>query len=138
MYGSRTNQGYLDGVTNFLRVAEEDRLKKGVEFIYCPCCDCRNERSFLRQNSALQIQAHLIIRGFKPDYTCWTKHGEEQNMLHEDVRIVEEPEVTERREDDEEVGADDDCGGAEEEVQTMIVVAQRTMIGWIRCCAMLT
>ena len=114
MYGSRTNQGYLDGVTVFLEAAEEDRLEKGVEFIYCPCCDCRNERSFLiRQNAALQIQAHLIIRGFKPDYTCWIKHGEEQNVSHEDVGIVEEPEVDVRREDDEEFGADDDdCGAA--------------------------
>jgi hypothetical protein len=115
MYGCRTNQEYLDGVTTFLTTAEEDRLKKGVEFIYCPCCDCRNERFFPGQNSSLQIQAHLIIRGYKPNYTCWTKHGEEQNVLHEDVGIVEEPDVNEMSEDDEEVGADDDCGGADDD-----------------------
>ncbi len=109
-YGSRTNQRYLDGMTNFLRVAEEDRLKKGVEYIYCPCCDCTNERSFIGHNSALQIQAHLIIRGFKPDYTRWTRHGEEQNMLHGDAGIVEEPEVNETREDEEDEGVDDGCG----------------------------
>ena len=53
MYDSSTNQGYLDGVTVFLATAKEDRLEKGVECIYCPCCGCRNERSFLRQNVAL-------------------------------------------------------------------------------------
>ena len=56
MYVSRTNQEYLDGVAAFLAAVEEDRLEKDVEFIYCACCDCINEISFLRQNVALQIK----------------------------------------------------------------------------------
>ena len=97
MYGSCTNQWYLDGVMAFLTTAEDNRLEKGVEFICRPCFDCRNERSFLKKNTTLQIQVHLIIRGFKLDYTCCTKQGEEQNMLHEEVGIVEELEVDVRR-----------------------------------------
>lgn len=43
--------------------------------MYCPCIDCGNLKIF---NNPAQIVGHLIRRGFKKGYTCWTSHGEEQ------------------------------------------------------------
>ena len=76
MYGvNRVSQEYVNGVVAFRRAAEQDMLNKGIEFMYCPCIDCGNLKMF--KNSG-QIEAHLIRRGFKKGYTCWTSHGEEQ------------------------------------------------------------
>ena len=76
MYGvNRVSQEYVNGVVAFRRAAEEDMLKKGINLMYCPCIDCGNLKMF---NNSAQIEAHLIRRGFKKGYTCWTSHGEEQ------------------------------------------------------------
>ena len=52
-----------------------DMLNKGAVYMYCPCIDCGNLKMF---NNSAQIEGHLIRRGFKRGYTCWTSHGEEQ------------------------------------------------------------
>ena len=76
MYGAnRVSQEYINGVFAFKRAAEQDMLKKGMEFMYCPCIDCGNMKMF---NNSAQIEGHLFRRGFKKDYTCWTSHGEDQ------------------------------------------------------------
>ena len=72
---NRVSEEYIDGVSAFRRAAEQDMLKKGIKFMYCPCIDCDNLKMFT--NSA-QIEAHLIRRSFKKGYPCWTSHGEEQ------------------------------------------------------------
>ena len=41
--------------------------------IFCPCVDCENK---LAWEDSTVIRSHLINRGFKKNYTIWTKHGE--------------------------------------------------------------
>ena len=63
MYGvNRVSEECINGVIAFRRAAEQDMLKKGIKFMYCPCIDCGNLKMF--DNSA-QIEAHLIRRGCK-------------------------------------------------------------------------
>ena len=39
MYGvNRVSQEYINGVFAFKRAAEQDMLKKGIKFMYCPTC----------------------------------------------------------------------------------------------------
>ena len=47
---------------------------RGVQAMLCPCKDCLNEKKFGQRDN---IFHHLITRGFKENYTCWNKHGEE-------------------------------------------------------------
>lgn len=54
---NRVSQEYINGVVAFRRAAEQDMLKKGINFMYCPCIDCGNLKMF---NNAAQIEAHLI------------------------------------------------------------------------------
>lgn len=86
MYGNRVSKEYIDGVSAFKRAAEQDMLTKGMKFMYCPCIDCDNLLMF--DNSA-QIESHLIRRGFKRGYLCWTSHDEKQ-IIQEDDNIIEE------------------------------------------------
>jgi hypothetical protein len=41
--------------------------------LICPCKDCKNHIAFYDVEI---IISHLIRRGFVPDYTVWTHHGE--------------------------------------------------------------
>lgn len=79
MYGTRPSVEYLNGVNGFINVAKQQANKEeidayGSSFIYCPCKDCKNEKKFRSHDIVFQ---HLILRGFKENYTCWNKHGEE-------------------------------------------------------------
>ncbi|XP_039841093.1 uncharacterized protein LOC120700979 [Panicum virgatum] len=42
--------------------------------MYCACLDCGNYKKY---SDFEVVYAHLIIRGFVPNYTCWNKHREE-------------------------------------------------------------
>ena len=64
-----------------------------------PCVDCKNEKQF---SNIEAIRTHLLRRGFKPGYTCWAKHGEEET-IHEG-RVTDE--------DDD--GEDDDTTAVED------------------------
>jgi hypothetical protein len=53
--------------------------------IFCPCVDYENKIAW---PDSKVVQSHLIKRGFKRNYTVWTKHGEIDNTLHEvDTRV---------------------------------------------------
>ena len=60
----------------------------GVPSMHCPCVDCLNQKKFGQWDN---IFHHLITRGFKKNYMCWNKHGEEglnedeDGCLNEDV-----------------------------------------------------
>ena len=68
----RSDDGYLAGLGGFLKTAEENRLKKGESYIWCPCKDCENCQKKIR----VIVEEHLIRRGFMRGYTCWSRHGE--------------------------------------------------------------
>ncbi|KAL6654028.1 hypothetical protein ACP70R_007493 [Stipagrostis hirtigluma subsp. patula] len=71
---NRACNEYLNGVLVFIAAAEED-MKSGKKVaMCCPCYDCKNGRSF---EHSMHLHAHLIMRGFKENYKCWNKHGEE-------------------------------------------------------------
>lgn len=61
---------FLHGVKRFLAGAEAGMRNRGVPTIYCPCVDCKNEKKFGQRDN---IFTHLVMRGFKKNYTCWNK-----------------------------------------------------------------
>ena len=76
MYGwSRIDEGFHDEVDKFIEAAEKHALTLThyKDTIICPCKDCKNLMAFADLNT---IRSHLIMRGFVPNYTVWTHHGE--------------------------------------------------------------
>jgi hypothetical protein len=77
----RREREYFVGLNSFVRAAtaykSNDQLNN---YICCPCVDCNNEKQF---SNIEKIREHLIRRGFKPDYTCWSKHGEDDHIEDE-------------------------------------------------------
>ncbi|KAL4560574.1 hypothetical protein LXL04_032727 [Taraxacum kok-saghyz] len=67
----RSDDEYLAGLGGFLKTAEENRLKKGESYIWCPCKDCEN----CQKKNRFIVEEHLIRRGFMGGYTCWSRHG---------------------------------------------------------------
>jgi hypothetical protein len=91
MYKSdRRGQEFFHGVDAFFRAAaayRKPKKKSDDHYICCPCVDCKNEKQF---SGIEQIRAHLLRRGFKPDYIRWTAHGEHEEDVHEEQSTVEE------------------------------------------------
>ena len=98
----RREREFFNGVTSFVKAAMAYKSKQMTDYIYCPCVDCKNEKQF---SNIEAIRAHLIRRGFKAGYTCWTEHGEhetvhegqeteegEDDIIHEDQQIGEDEE----------------------------------------------
>ena len=84
----RASPAYRQGLNGFLRAALiHMRTTKG-KLIRCPCHDCKN---FISWDNIVEIEKHLIIRGFVDGYTCWTKHGEvpkaEQDSCNENMAV---------------------------------------------------
>src|SRR6266498_1955383 len=75
---SRVEPLCLDKVEFFLEAAQKDAQNKQLAKINYPCRDCKNLMLFpLAQLST--VQGHMLRRCFTEDYTCWTKHGENNN-----------------------------------------------------------
>ena len=57
-------------------------------FVRCPYKFCKNEKDY---SSSRTIHSHLFNSGFMPNYYVWTKHGEREivldNNVEEDDRI---------------------------------------------------
>jgi hypothetical protein len=64
----------MDGVQAFIKNAKKDMVDNGIQYLYCPCKNCKNEKRYLQEHV---LKSHLIKRGFMEDYRCWNKHGEE-------------------------------------------------------------
>src|SRR6266540_6668773 len=75
---SRVEPLYLDKVDVFLEVAQKDARNKQLAKINCPCCDCNNLMLFPLARLST-VRGHLLRWDFTEDYTCWTKHGENNN-----------------------------------------------------------
>ena len=63
---------YLRGLMSFIQIVRADMEARSETTMYCSCLDCRNDKTDFEL-----VYAHLIIRGFVPNYTCWNNHGEE-------------------------------------------------------------
>src|SRR3954465_1794734 len=78
MYGDRRTSEYINGVHNFLEVAEAN---KENGFMCCPCTMCGNMKSYSERKT---LHIHLIYKGFMPHYNVWTKHREIGVMMEDD------------------------------------------------------
>ena len=78
MYGDRRCPEFINGMHDFLRVAETNKRTNG--FICCPCSLCKNIKD---HSCSLVIHGHLLRNGFMLGYYCWTKHGE-RGVIMED------------------------------------------------------
>ena len=65
---------YLRGLKSFMQIARADMEARSETTMYCLCLDCGNHKKY---SDFEVVYAHLIVRGFVPNYTCWNKHGEE-------------------------------------------------------------
>src|SRR5215216_3364672 len=77
MYGDRRTSEYIEGLHNFLEVAEEN---KHNGFMYCPCPICGNTKDY---SDAKTLHVHLLEKGFMPHYNVWTKDGERGVMMED-------------------------------------------------------
>jgi hypothetical protein len=76
---------YLENVHPFVEEAKRHANRQNKNDIFCPCVDYENKIAW---PDAKVIQSHLIKRGFKRNYTLWTKHGEIDDTLHEvDIEV---------------------------------------------------
>ena len=71
MHLSRTDKRYMRGVNKFITDAKADARDENP--VFCPCKDCMNQRKWERIEF---VRMHLITRGFMPNYTIWSMHGE--------------------------------------------------------------
>jgi hypothetical protein len=73
---ARIDPMYIENVRQFIKEAK----RQNKNDIFCSCVDCENKIAWLDPKV---VQSHLIKRGFKRNYTLWTKHGEIDDTLHE-------------------------------------------------------
>src|SRR6266508_1530871 len=83
---SRLEPLYLDKVEVFLEAAQKDARNKQLAEIKYPCHDCKNFMLSPRAQLST-VRGHLVRQGFMEDYTCWTKHGENNNKNITDDKV---------------------------------------------------
>jgi hypothetical protein len=71
---------YLENIHQFIEEAKRHANMQNKNDIFCPCVDCENK---IVWPDSKVVQSHLIKRGFKRNYTVWTKHGEIDDTIHE-------------------------------------------------------
>ena len=77
------------GVSQFITDAKAHAGNRN--HVFYPCKDCKNQRNF---HQIEFIRSHLITRGFMPNYTIWTMHGEvDVNVLQENDDDADMPDV---------------------------------------------
>ena len=77
MYGDRRTSEYIDGMHNFLEVAEANKQNG---FMYCPCTVCENTKDY---SNLKTLHVHLLEKGFMAHYNVWTKYGESGVMMQD-------------------------------------------------------
>ena len=65
---------YLRGLKSFIEIERANIEARSETTMYCPYLDCGNDKKY---SDFEVVYAHVIVRGFVPNYTCWNKHGEE-------------------------------------------------------------
>ncbi|XP_062080613.1 uncharacterized protein LOC133785377 isoform X2 [Humulus lupulus] len=102
---NRGCQEYWNGLQAFLRMASEHKDSDGR--IRCPCVRCINNRL----ESLDVVQAHVFDKGFHQAYEKWIYHGEEEEIVAN--------EVADENEDDEMIHVvEDSLLPTTEEVET--------------------
>jgi hypothetical protein len=64
----------------FVSLLKRHANRQNKNDTFCPCVDCENKIAW---PDSKVVQSPLIKRGFKRNYTVWTKHGEIDDTLHE-------------------------------------------------------
>ena len=77
MYGNQVSCEFIDGLRDFLLVADANKRNA---FVICPCNLCKNKKDY---SSKETLRLHLLRHGFMPSYNVWTKHGE-RGVIMED------------------------------------------------------
>jgi hypothetical protein len=75
---ARIDPMYLENIRRFVEEAKMHVNSQNKNDIFCPCVDCENK---IVWSDSKVVQSHLIKRGFKRNYTIWTKHGEIDDTL---------------------------------------------------------
>ncbi|XP_026438539.1 uncharacterized protein LOC113337064 [Papaver somniferum] len=75
----RLSPEYRAGVNNFIKVATQDARRRKLKKILCPCEICVNHC----RKTESQVRYDLFRYGIDQSYTCWTKHGENVDALHD-------------------------------------------------------
>jgi hypothetical protein len=76
---ARIDLMYLENVHQFVEEAKRHANRQNKNGIFYPYVYCENKIEWLDSKA---VQSHLIKRGFKRNYTVWTKHGEIDDTLH--------------------------------------------------------
>jgi hypothetical protein len=69
---ARIDPMYLENVHRFVEEVKRHTNRQNKNDIFYPCVDCENK---IACPDSQVVQSHLIKRGFKRNYTVWTKHG---------------------------------------------------------------
>jgi hypothetical protein len=77
---ARIDPMYLENVRLFVEKVKRHANRQNKNDIFCPCVDYENKITW---SDPKIVQSHPIKRGFKRNYTLWTKHGEIDDTLHE-------------------------------------------------------
>jgi hypothetical protein len=67
---ARIDPMHLENIRQFFEEAKRHANKQNKNDIFYPCVDCENKIMCLYSKI---VQSHLIKRGFKRNYTVWTK-----------------------------------------------------------------
>ncbi|XP_071700146.1 uncharacterized protein [Rutidosis leptorrhynchoides] len=69
----RSSHEFLTELSEFMKVADADRVRKQNKKVSCPCKKCQNFKAYA---DVRMISQHLIVNGFVDEYICWSCHGE--------------------------------------------------------------
>jgi hypothetical protein len=84
---ARIDPMYLENVRQFVKEEKRHANRQNKNDTFYPCVDCENKIAW---PDSKVVQSPLIKRGFKRNYTVWTKHGEiDDTLLEVDTGVGE-------------------------------------------------
>jgi hypothetical protein len=124
MYGPRLCKEFMDGVEAFIKNAKKYMVDNGIQYLYCPCKNCKNEKRYLQEHV---LKSHLIKRGFMEDYRCWNKHDEGLNEVESRDSYVEREVHSVVEEEDDDVDEADILGLSNADIMEQVVLTNARM-----------
>ncbi|GJY90775.1 ulp1 protease family, C-terminal catalytic domain-containing protein [Tanacetum coccineum] len=101
----RVTPEYINGLSEFIKTAEDHQVKTGKARISCPCKECAH---FICHDDIETIRYHLFKHGFTNNYTWWKHHGEARLDCND---VVLESNVNIN---------DDNCGSSNQNINDML------------------